>query len=259
MTRIEKTQINCSAFIILTATLKKVQSDSVIEIVNDGQGIVVRPKKPEEKEEFYIDLTFLDQMFTKLVMTDHSPLLVTGEAEKYLRNCSFACYYFRKENERLENFDHFDTFHENHFLKTDNIENESILLKQFCQLFRIEYSHCLPFTNCDNVSNSSIQLPDKKTFNDVFKSIEINRQDKRQEIIFESYKLTMMESLDTLFAIKDLLFSKGIDTTAIPEYHWFSIGQDEEVHYNFITINGQRTEVSFKYDNVKFKIEKNCG
>jgi hypothetical protein len=256
MTRIEKTKINCSAFMILTAALKNAQSEKIIEIVNDGSSVTFRPKKEEEKDEFYIDLTFLDKLANKLLMTDHSPLLVTGDAEKYLRNCSFACFYFRKENERFESFDPFEIFHEIHFPKIENNENELILLNQFCLLFRIDYSNCLTFINNSKESNLLIQLPAKKHFNDIFESINIYQFDKSKEIVFESYKLTMMDSLDTLFSIKDLLFSKGIDTSIIPEYHIFGIEQYEEVHYNFSNFKKQRIEITFRYDYVRFRIEE---
>jgi hypothetical protein len=95
MTRIEKTQINCSAFIILCSTLEKVQSNNVIEIVNDGKGIVYRLKKENEQDDFTIDLNFLENLFKTLVSGNPSPVIVTGEAEQYLRNCSYACYYYK--------------------------------------------------------------------------------------------------------------------------------------------------------------------
>ena len=259
MTRIEKTQINCSAFTILTSTLKDVQSDKIIEIVNDGKGVIMRNKKQDEKEDFQIDLKFLEQMFTKLALTDPSPLLVTGDAKEYLKNCSYACYYFRKEKKRRGDFDHFDIFHEIHFQETPADENESILLRQFCRLFRIDFNKCLPYIDCKEISDLTSKLPEKKVFNEIFKTIYIKTIDLQKQIIFDSHNLTMMESLDTLFAIKDLLYSKGIDTTKIPEQNWFTIGQNDEVKYEFTSINGQKIIVTFTYDHVIFTMIKNCG
>lgn len=138
MTRIEKSQINLSAFIILSSNLKKVKSDRVVEIVNDGKGVVIRQKEEGEKENFEIDLNFLDELFKAMVTGDPGPIIVTGEAEQYLRNCSYACYYYRNENERRGSFDHFDLFHNIHFPNLDSLNIEDDIVIQFCRLFRID-------------------------------------------------------------------------------------------------------------------------
>lgn len=138
MTRIEKSQINLSAFIILSSNLKKVKSDRVVEIVNDGKGVVIRQKEEGEKENFEIDLNFLDELFKAMVTGDPGPIIVTGEAEQYLRNCSYARYYYRNENERRGSFDHFDLFHNIHFPNLDSLNIEDDIVIQFCRLFRID-------------------------------------------------------------------------------------------------------------------------
>lgn len=244
MTRIEKTQINCSAFITLSATLKEVRSENIIEISNDSQQILLRQKKKHEKEDFTIDLSFLSQLSSALLLGGVEPLILKGEAEKYLRNCSFACYYYRVEKDRNEDFDHFDIFHKIHF---DSDKNEETILKLFCRIFRIDFNLCKEIFEKD-FESKTINLKPKETFNELFRTINLVNKENLHQLIFESSKLEMIQSLDSLFACKDLLFSKGIDTSKIMEYPVFGIQQDEKIVFSFIISQKMEMELHFKYD-----------
>jgi hypothetical protein len=256
MTRIEKSQINLSAFIILSSNLKKVKSDRIVEIVNDGKGIVIRQKEEGEKENFEIDLNFLDELFKAMVTGHPGPVIVNGEAEQYLRNCSYACYYYRNENERKGEFDHFDLFHNIHFPDFETLNINDDIVRQFCRLFRIDENLCMPFIDCQDNITQTIKLPEKEVFNQVFSQLTLSEDGATKTLTFESYPLKMNESLDTLFSIKDLLSCRKIDTSKIPEYNWFSIQQDEEVIYSF-TINEMGIEISFMYKGIIVKMNKN--
>jgi hypothetical protein len=133
------------------------------------------------------------------------------------------------------------------------------IIKQLCGLFRIDYKICLPFILCNKGSNKNVELPPKKVFNEIFRTVTISQIDNSIQISFESGKLEKKDSLDSLFAIKDLLFAKGIDTSSIPEYSLFSIQQDEEVLYSFNSTNGHLINIAFKYDHLKVDIKKNCA
>ena len=67
----------------------------------------------------------------------------------------------------------------------------------------------------------------------------------------------MRDSLDSLFATKDLLSARGIDTKLIPEYHQFSIQQNEQIHYSFGTLSGLQIQLTFRYDYFKIDFIKN--
>lgn len=257
MNRIEKTQINISAFIILSSTLKKVKSDKIVEIVNDGRGIVLRPKEEHEKDEFSIDLTFQDELFNAIVTGDPRPLVVTGEAEQYLRNNSYACYYYRKDNERNGEFDHFDLFHEIHFPDKSTLEVDQDIVKKICGLFRVDFTKCLPFFSSSLTENKKIKLPPKKVFNEIFENLSIASASGSIQLSFESGKLEMRDSLDSLFAIKDLLSARYIDTKQIPEYNWFAIQQNEQVHFPFATLSGLKIHLTYRYDYLKIDIIRN--
>lgn len=259
MTRVEKTQINASAFIILCSTLEKIQSDRVIEPV--GNSILIRQKSEQEKEDFTLELTFLKQMFDKLLMGGPGLLIVSGEAEKYLRNCSYACHYYQKENEITGPFDHFRLFHDIHFSDIRTGEDDRAIVNQFCRLFRIPSDICLPFINCSDKSNSKIDLSksrQQKPFNEIFSTVSMDRISDSFHMVFESEELNMQSSLDSLFAVKDLLFARGIDTSNIPEQNWFSIGRNEEVKYPFISRDGLAVRLTFKYSYLKVEIWKKC-
>lgn len=257
MTRIEKTKINISAFIILSSILEEVQSDHITEIIDNGRDIVKRSKKENEKEAFLIDLTFLNKLSEDLLKGSQT-IIIDNEDEKYLRNCSFACYYYRNENDRKGEFDHFDLFHNIHFANrnTSNIEND--ILKQLCGLFRIDYKLCLPFINCEKNIDRVVKLPSKVLFNQIFDNIIFKQFENLWQVTFESYTLNMMESLDSLFCIKDLFSCRGIDTKSIPEYNCFSIQENEEVKFSFKTVNGHKIIISFKYNRLIVDIIKNC-
>ena len=105
MVRIEKTEINASAFIILMSTLQKIKDKKIVEIA--GKGIVIRDKKPQETEEFSIDLALLKKMFEKFVTGGPKALVVDGADEDYLRNLSYACDFYQKEEHKFGEFDHF--------------------------------------------------------------------------------------------------------------------------------------------------------
>ena len=257
MIRIEKTEINCAAFIILTSTLDQVQSTEVFEIADNYSSFKIRPKTKDEQQDLTIDLSFLKEIFGKFVR-GLAPIVATNEAEKYIKKCSHACYYFRTENNDVNDFDSFDIFHEIHFQNIPSSENDLALLRQFCRLFRIDFKFCLPFENCQE-NEALIELPPKIAFNEVFKSIHIKKIDSQHQIIFESQKLDMRDSINTLFTIKDLLFSRGFNVTQIPELGNFSIQQNEQVEYSFESENGQKIILTFKYELVKFAIIKNAA
>ncbi len=248
MTRIEKTEINASAFIILSSTLKELQSDNKIKIVNEGRGVRIRKKEKHEKD-FTIDLTFLDTLFGAMVTGTMGPLVVTGEAEKYLRNCSYACDYHLNEAERMGEFDHFGLFHNIHFSNVENIGQDEEIIRLFCGLFRVDFKICQPFLTSSAEDEKVIDLPAKKVFNEIFSTITLSTQ----RLIFKSGTLDMRDSLNSLFATKDLLFAKGIDASSIPEYHVFSIQQNEEANFNFETKSGLKIRLTFRY--VLFKVE----
>jgi hypothetical protein len=136
MVRIEKTQINIGGFITILSTLEKIQSDKVIEIKDEGRSVILRPKEEFEKEDFRINLTRLTELFQKMVSGGARSLLISDEEETYIRNCSYACSYFQKENESYGEFDHFRLFHEIHFTKTEQEYFEKDLMELFCRLFR---------------------------------------------------------------------------------------------------------------------------
>ena len=187
MTRIEKTQINISAFIILSSVLKELQSDNNVEIVNNGKGFVYRPKEEHEKENFSIDLTFQDELFKALVGGDPRPLILTGEAEQYLRNNSYACYYYRKENKRNGDFDHFDLFHEIHFPNKNTLDIDQDIVKKICGLFRVDFVQCSPFFNSSLTENKKIVLPPKKVFNEIFSNLFIASDSSSTQLSFETH------------------------------------------------------------------------
>lgn len=259
MTRIEKTQINISAFITLSSILKNVQSDKIIEIVNDGGSVILRDKEEHEKENLSIDLTFLAELFKAMVTGVPGPVILTGEAEQYLRNCSYACYYYRNESERRGLFDHFDLFHKIHFsnVETSNLDEDIVL--QFCGLFRINPENVILFDKCNANCNSTIKLPEKKVFNQIFDSMQIDGDTKHYSLTVESYPLEMNESLDSLFAIKDLLSCRWIDTKIIPEYNLFSIQRDQELSYSFKTVTGMEFIITFRYDKLKVEMKKSSA
>jgi hypothetical protein len=257
MTRIEKTQINASGFIILSSTLKKIQSDNITEIVNEGKGIVHRKKEKHEQDDFSINLDFLQDIFKAMVTGDMAPIVLSGEAESYLRNCSFACYYYRKENERRGEFDHFDLFHNIHFPTSDKANSIENIIQLFCGLFRIDFDACRPFFSKVKEEEKTLVLPPQKVFNEVFTSIKFQNNNDSKQLTFESGLLDMNKSLDSLFATKDLLFANGLNTASIPEHHVFSIEQRDEVKYEFKSTTDLEIKLTFRYDyfKVEFKIK----
>jgi len=259
MVRIEKTQINNSAFIVLCSTLKKIKSDNVIDILDEGKSVIYRKKEESEKENFEIDLEFLDVLFKALVTGDPGPVIVTGDDEKYLKNCSYACYYYRYENIEPSDYDHFSLFHKIHFSSQNILDNEKYFFRLLCGLFLVDFKLCLPFTNCENNIIKDIDLPEKHGFNQIFKTLKYRIETSREVLILESYPLTMMESLDSLFAIKDLLSCSKIDTSIIPEYNWFSIQRNEEVKFTFELFANYSLLISFRYDRLLLSINKNCA
>jgi hypothetical protein len=259
MTRIEKTQVNVGAFIILCSTLEKIQSDKIIEIGNEGTSITLRHKAESEKEILTLDLSLLNELFKSMVSGDPAPLVVNGEAEKYLKNCSFACDFYRNENEKFGSFDHFDLFHKIHFkgILVDKLEEE--IIKHFCGLFRIEFSLCSTFFSNRSIANETIKLPVKRAFNEIFQNLTISIKENERSLVFDSCHLTMKESLDALFTVKDLLSSYRIDVSQIPEYNWFSIPENDTITFKFLTLHDFRIKISFKYDQVVVEINKNCA
>lgn len=116
----------------------------------------------------------------------------------------------------------------------------------------------MPFIDCQDDLNDTIELPEKAVFNQVFGQLRLLEGGSIKTLAFESYPLKMNESLDTLFSIKDLLSCRKIDTTIIPEFNWFSIQKDEEVVYSF-SIHQMDIEISFKYERLIVKMNKNCA
>jgi hypothetical protein len=189
---------------------------------------------------------------------DAGCIVLEGNAEQYLRNCSFACYYYRNEKDIKGEFDHFDLFHKIHFadLKAINIEDD--IVKILCGLFRIDFQICDPFVLCKKLTNEVIELNSKTTFNDLFRTISFSYSNGVSQMTLETDNIKMGDSLDALFAIKDLLFARQIDTSSIPEYSVFAIGQDEQIEFRFETPNRQFINIIFKYDKLKLDIKKNC-
>ena len=256
MTRIEKTQINASGFIILSSTLKKIQSDNIIEIVNEVKGVVYKKKEEHEKDDFSIGLDFLQEIFNAMVTDDMAPLVLTNEAESYLRNCSFACYYYRKENERRGEFDHFGLFHNIHFPISDKANSIENIIQLFCGLFRIDFEVCRQFFSKDKEEEKTILLPPPIVFNEIFKSIKFQNSNDSKQLTFESGLLDMSKSLDSLYATKDLFFANGLNTTSIPEHHVFSIGQHDEVNYEFKEATDFEITLTFRYDYFRVEFKK---
>lgn len=260
MVRIEKTEINCSAFIILTATLKELQNDRVVEIVNDGRSVRIRNKEEFEKEEFTIDLTLMEGLFDDfIVKSSPKALMLDGKDEEYLRNLSFACDYYKKEEHYLGEFDHFGLFHNIHFVDTPSQEVENTLLRLFCGLFRIDFVKCQPFLQSDKNIDLSTSLPTKEVFNQVFESIIISSTNNKASITFESCELDYRDALNTLYSIKDLLAGKRIDVSQIPEHHVFSVSLTDRLNFEFTTINNYDISIVFMHNYVKFEMINYLG
>ena len=259
MTRIEKTQINCSAFITLCSTLRKLQSDNPYDLViNGNQASIVKRQINESKiKEFIIDLNFLDELFKAIMTGSMGPLIIKGDAEQYLRNCSWACHYYRTEKESLDEYDHFELFHKIHFADLKSLSVEADIVKQFCRLFRIEYETCEPFVHENKNVSKVVTLPPKKFFNELFRTITFIGSGSFSQMTLDSERIAMMDSLDSLFAIKDLLAAREIDTSSIPDYNLFAIQQDEEAIFAFNFADRHLISINFRYDQLRIEIKKN--
>lgn len=251
MTRIEKTQINLSAFIVISSTLKEIQSDQIIEITDGGKKVIIRPKKAHEKHQLSIDLTFLEQISKTFLFGAHAPIVLTGEAEQYLRSCSYACYYYKTESKELTPLDFFGLFHQVHFtdIPADNFAD--VFVQRLLGLFRIDPLLAKTFLKPITVEIGH-KLNEPKAVNEVFSRLVFTTENGRNKMILESGKIDMMKSIDSLFSAKDLLFASGFNVQIIPESHVFAIQKDEQVSYKFENTAINMTLI-FKYD--QFKIE----
>ncbi len=134
MIRIEDTELNFSALIILCSNLNKMKTEDKYEpIIKDNKLYIVEKTSNEEKvEKFDLDTKPLEKFFLKFDTGFYNPQVLVGEEEQYLKKCSFAAYYFHNKDETIRKFDPFNTFHEIHFKDVSELNNEEVLIKQFC-------------------------------------------------------------------------------------------------------------------------------
>lgn len=250
MITIEKTQLNISALITLCGTLKEIKSNKIVEISDNGKKISIRDRKENEYEDFRIDLKFLDEIFTEAVNQTPRTLIFENDAEKYLKNCSFACDYYRPENHITDKFDHFKIFHNIHFKETNDSEND--VKTYFCQMFRIDNELFKGYNDCHK-ENKELNLESNGAFNHIFKKLLIRHNDELT-YKFTTENIEYHEVNDALFSIKDLLSNKGYDVSHIPSRHFFSMQQGEKLNYNFSLGSSEIIiEVENHSLNVEFK------
>jgi len=254
MTRIEDTELNFTAFLIMLSTLKKVQTpDRFTPIIEDNKLSIVETTPEIKAEQFSPDLNFLEKLFIQLDLGKYNPLILTGEDEEYLKKCSHACYYVYNEPPTVKQFDPFNVFHTIHFKDVSALTFEQAFIQHFCEMFRIEYSISIPFINCQK----NIETKKQTLNNRFFKTVVFTEENNTIQISFESETLILKHSLDALFMIKDLLFARGIDTSSIPESSVFAIPQNTQVIFPFNSQYGQLITIIFRNDNIKLEIKKN--
>ncbi|UEQ76638.1 hypothetical protein [Chryseobacterium arthrosphaerae] len=255
MITIEKTEINASALLSIVATLKDINSEKIISVSEDGQKVMIRDRRDDEYEDFRIDLKFLDDIFSEIVNGIRRTLEFNDESEKYLKNCSFACSYYRQPDHSDRKFDHFQIFHDIHFEETLDAENDIKIY--FCRLFRIDDEIFNNFNDC-SANESELELPSDGGFNHYFKKLIIEKKEKLS-FRFLSEKIEYSKISDILYSIKDLLINKGYDVSQIPNVKFFVIRQDQTLTYNF---NLGKTEMEIKIEmgdqKVMVSFEKKC-
>lgn len=260
MIKIENTEINGGAFITLIATLKELNKDTVVEILDEGKRVVIRPKEEHEKVAFNLNLKKLEEYFERfMVKGDQHPLILEGEDEAYLRNLSFACDFYLQEEHRQGEFDFFGLFHRIHFVKiSDETKIDNELLRLICGLFRVDFSKCNPYVVFEKNINEKLLLSTKdKLFNEIFDTITIKSNNDEIKITFESGKLEAHTALNALYSIKDLLYAKGIDVSRIPErISFFVPPTNHKALFEFHISEKTRLILHFGADYFKLEMTK---
>ncbi|BDS11493.1 hypothetical protein [Aureispira anguillae] len=261
MLRIEKTQLNISALITMSSGLKKLQSNTITEMMDKGekagQVIITREKRENEKTDLQLSLELLNKLFFSLVGGPPSPLILSGDEERYLRNCSYAYYYYKTEEAEISPLDVFGVFHKTHFNTPPPNELHKEFPKMLLSTFGLNPELSQAFNKYQQTS--PIALPSPKSFNHVFQTLKTEFVNNEIKLVLEATNLEMTKSIDSLFALKDLLFCCEFDTSSILEHHEFSKISGQKDTYNWGAKNGIKPSIEFDYDYLKVDVTKNCA
>lgn len=254
MITIEKTQINISALITLCGTLKEINSNKIVQISDDGKKVSIRDREENEYEDFRIDLKFLDEIFGEVVNQTPRTLIFENDAEKYLKNCSFACDYYRPGKHISDKYDHFKIFHNIHFEEEKDSENN--VKVYFCRMFRIDDELFKGFNDCLE-ENKDLTLESNGAFNHIFKKLVI-RSNNELTYKFTTENIEYHQVNDALFSIKDLLSNKGYDVSQIPNRLFFTMQQGGKLNYIFSL---GTSDMILQAENYSLSVEfrKNCS